>query len=344
MQRCQRVMRARAAVIGAVFAFAPVVLNAQQPSRSTGQAFPSKPVRLVAATSPGSQPDSLSRTIGQKLSERWGKPVVMDNRPGGGGSVAALMVAKAAPDGHTLLYAIPSFTISAVVQPQLTYDALKQFSCITQIGFSTNVLVVSPQLHVKSVKELVALAKTRPGKLIFGSGATGTAGHLTGARLNVITGIKSVHVAFKGGPEATIELLAGRTDYYVSTMGTALPFIQEGKLIALGVTTPQRSSVLPNVPALAETLPEFTRPETSHALLAPAGTSRALLSDISSEVRRILDLPDVKERMQSIAFVAAPSTPEECDRIVRAQIETLAKLVEDAGLRPKTTESRSRTE
>src|SRR3954469_13242949 len=121
MQRCQGVMRARAAVIGAAFVFAPVVLNAQQASRPTGHGFPSKPVRLVAATSPGSQPDSLSRMIGQKLSELWGKPVVMDNRPGAGGSLAALMVAKAAPDGHTLLYAIPSFTISAVVQPQLTY-------------------------------------------------------------------------------------------------------------------------------------------------------------------------------------------------------------------------------
>jgi tripartite-type tricarboxylate transporter receptor subunit TctC len=277
----------------------------------------------------------LSRMIGQKLSESWARPVVMDNRPGAGGSLAATTVAKAAPDGHTLLYSLPAFAITAVLQPNLTYDPLKQFAGITQIGFSTNVLVVAPALGVKSVKELIALAKSKPGKLIFGSGATGTAGHLSGARFNVVTGISSVHVAFKGGPEATIEVLAGRSHYYVSTMGVALPFIQDGKLIALAVTTPQRSPVLPDVPALAETLPEFRQPETSHAVLAPANTPRSILNHINNEIVRILALPDVKERMQSIGFVAAPSTPEACDRIVHAQIVTLSKLVADAGLRPK---------
>jgi tripartite-type tricarboxylate transporter receptor subunit TctC len=337
MQASQRLTFATATVVvtGIVFAVAPHIAQAQNPSTGSGQGFPSKPIRLVVATTPGSQPDALSRMIGQKLSESWGRPVVMDTRPGAGGALAANTVARAAPDGHTLLYALPNFAISAVLQPNVTYDPLKQFAGITQVGFSTNVLVVAPSLGVKSIKDLIALAKANPGKLIFGSGATGTAGHLTGARFNVITGIKAVHVAFKGGPEATIEVLTGRTHYYVSTMGTALPFINDGKLLALAVTTPQRAPVLPDVPTFAETLSEFKRPETSHALLAPAGTPRPVLNQISKEVARILDLPDIKERMQGIAFVAAPSTPEECNRILRAQIETLTKLVADAGLRPK---------
>lgn len=294
-----------------------------------------KPIRLVAATLPGSQPDGLSRMIGQKLSESWGRPVIIDNRPGGGGLIGASMVAKAAPDGHTLLYALPNFAISAVIQPILPYDPLKDFVGVTQIGFSTNVLIVTPSLGVKTVKDFVALAKAQPGKLIFGSSATGTAGHLSGARFNLITGIRTVQVAYKGGPDAMIEVLAGRAHYNVGTMGVVLPFVKEGKLTALAVTTPQRASVLPDVPALAETLSEFKRPETSHAVLAPAGTPRAIVSQINKEIARILDLPDVRERIQTIGFVLAPSTPEESDRILRAQIETLTKVVVDAGLRPK---------
>jgi tripartite-type tricarboxylate transporter receptor subunit TctC len=144
-----------------------------------------------------------------------------------------------------------------------------------------------------------------------------------------------VQVAFKGGPDATIEILGGRAHYHVGTMGVVLPFVKEGKLVALGVTTPQRSPVLPEVPTLGETMPEFKRPETSHAVLAPAGTPRPVLNQINREIARILDLPDVKERLQSISFVAAPSTPEEYNKILRGQIETLSRLVTDAGLRPK---------
>jgi tripartite-type tricarboxylate transporter receptor subunit TctC len=308
---------------------------AQAQQRATPQAYPTKPVRIIIATTAGSQPDSLSRIIGQKLSESWGRAVVIDNRPSAGGTIAASTVAKASPDGHTLMYSLPNFAISAVLQPSLPYDPLKDFAGATQLGYSTNVLIVSPSLGVKSVKELIALAKARPGKLIFGSSPTGTAVHLSGARLNHVAGIKTINVAFKGGPEATIELLAGRTHYYVSTMGVALPFINDGRLVPIAVTTPQRSPVLPDVPALAETLPEFRQSDTSHAILAPAGTPRPLLNRISRDIARVLDLPDIKERMQAIAFVPAPTSPEEVDRILRAQIDGLAKLVVDAGLKAK---------
>ena len=311
---------------------APCISQAQQPS---GQPYPARPIRLVASTTPASQPDMIARTIAQKMSERWGRPVVMDNRPGAGGTLAAGMVAKATPDGHTILYALPNFVISTALQPSLPYEALKDFACITQIGFSTNVLVVTPSLGVKSVKELIALAKTQPGKIVFASSATGSASHLSGARFNLLAGIKVVHVAFKGGPDATIEVLAGRAHYHVGTMGVVLPFIKEGKLVPLALTTPQRTAVLPDVPALAETLPEFKRPETSHALLAPAGTPRAIVSQLNKEVTRIIELPDVKERLQAISFVTTPTTSDDCASTLRTQMETLSKVASDAGLRPR---------
>ncbi|HZN22871.1 MAG TPA: tripartite tricarboxylate transporter substrate-binding protein [Burkholderiales bacterium] len=311
---------------------APCISQAQQPS---GQPYPARPIRLVASTTPASQPDMIARTIAQKMSESWGRPVVMDNRPGAGGTLAAGMVAKATPDGHTILYALPNFVISTALQPSLPYEALKDFACITQIGFSTNVLVVTPSLGVKSVKELIALAKTQPGKIVFASSATGSASHLSGARFNLLAGIKVVHVAFKGGPDATIEVLAGRAHYHVGTMGVVLPFIKEGKLVPLALTTPQRTAVLPDVPALAETLPEFKRPETSHALLAPAGTPRAIVSQLNKEVTRIIELPDVKERLQAISFVTTPTTSDDCASTLRTQMETLSKVASDAGLRPR---------
>jgi tripartite-type tricarboxylate transporter receptor subunit TctC len=316
------------AVIAAAFAVAPVLVQAQQK-------FPSKPIRMVVSTTAGSQPDGLARMIAQKMSENWGQPVVIDNRPGGGGTIAAAMVAKAAADGHTLLYALPNFSISVALQPSVPYDPFKDFAGATQIGMTTNVLVASPALNVKSIDDLVALAKAQPGKLIFASSATGSASHLTGARFNYITGIKVVHVAFRGGPDAMIEVLAGRSHYHIGTMGVTLPFIKEGKLVALGVSTPQRAPVLPDVPALGEVLAEFKRPETSHGLLAPAGTPRPILVQLSKEVARIFGLPDVKERVQGIAYVASPTTPEEYDKLRRVQIEGLSKLVRDAGLRPK---------
>lgn len=315
-------------VTGIALAAAPGLARAQLN-------FPSKPVRVVVSTTAGSQPDMLARMIGQKMSERWGQPVVVDNRPGAQGVLAGTPVAHAAPDGHTLLYALPNFAISAALQSGLPYDPLKDFTGISQIGFTTNALVVAPALGVKSVNEFIALAKSQPGKLIFGTSPTGSAAHLSGARFNVVAGIKAVHVAFRGGPEATIEVLAGRIHYHIGTLGVLLPFIKDGRLVALAVTSPQRTPALPDVPALGELLGEFKRPETSHGWLAPAGTPRAIVNRISKEIARILDLPDVRERTQSIGYVVEASTPEEYSKILRAQIQTLTKLVEDAGLKPK---------
>jgi tripartite-type tricarboxylate transporter receptor subunit TctC len=299
------------------------------------QPYPSKPIRIVVSTTAGSQPDTLSRMFGQKMVETWHQPVIVDNRPGAQGTLAATPVSKATPDGYTLLYALPNFTIGTALQSNLPYDPIKDFTGITQIGFTTNVVVVAPALGPRNLSDFIALAKSQPGKLIFGTSPTGSAAHLSGARFNIVAGIKTVHVAFKGGPEATIEVLAGRIQYHIGTLGVLLPFIKDGRLVALAVTSPQRTPALPDVPALGETLAEFSRPETSHGLLAPAGTPRAVINRLNKEMGRILALPDVKERTQAIGYVIDPSTPEEYNQIVRSQIQTLQKLVRDAGLKPR---------
>lgn len=306
----------------------------------TGQAhaqqkFPAKPVRIVASTTAGSQPDSIARLMAQKLSESWGQAVILDNRPGASGTLAASTVAKAAADGHTLLYALPNFVISTAMLPSLPYDPLKDFTAIAHIGISTNVLVATPALGVKSVKDFVALALAQPGKMVLSTSAAGSAAHLSGAKFNLAAGIKAAHVAFKGGPESMIETLAGRAHYHVGTLGVTIPFIRDGKLTALAVITPQRAPVLPDVPTLGESYAEFQRPETSHGLMAPAGTPRAIVNQISREVLRVIDLPEMKERMNSFGYVAAPGGADEYNKIVRGQIEGMSRLVRDAGLRAK---------
>ena len=325
-----------AAVIATVFACAaaPGFAQAQNPSTSSGRGFPNKPVRVVVPNPAGSQGDTVARMVAQKLSESWGQSVVVDNRTGGVGTVAGSTVVKSAPDGHTLLQTA-GFPISAVLQANLPYDQLKDFVGVAQIGIGTQVLVVAPSLGVKTVKDFIALARAQPGKLLYGSSAVGTGSHLNGARFALAAGIKLVTVAFKGGPDATIELMAGRTHFSSVTLFSALPFVNDGKLVALAVATPQRSPLLPDVPALAETMPDFKRPENTTGLLAPAGTPRAIRARISKDVARALDLPDMKERLQGMGYFPAPSTPEEFDTILRAQIETLSKVVKDAGLRPK---------
>jgi tripartite-type tricarboxylate transporter receptor subunit TctC len=294
--------------------------------------FPVKPVRLVVPYSPGNAADILARAMGPKMSESWGQPVVVENRPGAGSTLGINAVAKATPDGYTLLFVVSSFVISAALRSDLPYDPIKDFSGVAQIGYPTAVLVVPPALGVKTVKELIALAHERSGKIIFGSAGAGAGSHLNAERFRLAAGFKAVHVGYKGQPEVLVELLGGRVHYAVLNQGVVQPLIKDGRLHALTVLTPQRSPLLPNVPAISEVLPGVNRDESA-AMLVPAGTPRAIVHQVGKEVTRILALPDIREKMQSIGYVAAPSTPEECDRIVRAQIESLTKMVKLAGLR-----------
>ena len=317
-----------AIVVNVVFIVTAGIAHAQEK-------FPSKPIRLVVPNAAGGWPDAPARKIGQKMSESWKQAVVVENRVGGTGTLAALQVLKAAPDGHTILWSGGTFVISAALQDNLPYDPFKDFVGITRTGFGTFVLVAAPALGGKSVNELIALAKAQPGKIVFSSPPVGTGPHLTGARFSQVAGIKVLTVAFKGGQEAMIQLLGGRAHYAVVTLLSGLPLIKDGRLLALAVTTPQRSPVLPDVPALAEMLPEFKRPEASGGLLAAAGTPRSILHQISKEYARIVELPDIKEWMLSQGYTPAPTTPEEFDKILREQVDTLSKLAVATGLKAR---------
>lgn len=309
------------------------ILTALTPGFASAQTqYPAKPIRLVVAFSAGGTPDMLARMLGQKMGETWGQPVVIENRPGAGGTIAANIVAKAAPDGYTLLATSPGFAVSAALQPNLPYDPLKDFSGVANIGFSTNALIVGPGLGIKSAKELIALGHAQPGKIFFGSAGFGSSTHMNAERFRFAAGIKAVHVAFRGQPEFLIEVVAGRVQFGVAGLGPALPLIRDGKLLLLAVG-PQRTALFPDVPALTEILPGLGR-DGSQSLLAPAGTPRPILQQISKEVARILGLSEIRERLHALGFHIAPSTPEETDRMLRVDIQSFSRLVRDAGLRP----------
>lgn len=298
------------------------------------QKFPTKPVRFIVPFSPGGGTDSMARIIALKMSENWGQPVVIENRTGAGGAIGTAIVAKATPDGHTILVSSPGYAINAALSQKLPYDPLKDLVGVTQIGYSTSTLVVPPALGVKSLQEFIQYAQARPGKIFFSSGGAGSSTHLNGEKFRLAAGIKAVHVGFKGSSDAMLEVVAGRVHYVITGLLTSMSYIQDGRLIPLGVATPTRAPLLPDVPTIAEVLPGYKR-DGSHVMLAPAGTPRHILHQISKEVRRIFELPDVKERAKNFDYMLSPSTPEELDKIIRADIETFSDVITRAGLRAK---------
>jgi tripartite-type tricarboxylate transporter receptor subunit TctC len=297
------------------------------------QKFPTQPIRMVIAFTAGGIPDTLARLLGPRVGEALGQPVVLENRPGAGGTIAANIVAKATPDGYTLLATSNAFAITAALQPTLPYDPLKDFSGVASIGYSTSALVVPPTLGVKSVKELIALAHAQPGKVFFGSAGAGSGTHISAERFRHVAGIKATHVAFKGQPEFIIEIVAGRVQFGMASLGSALGLIREGKLLPLALV-PNRTPLLPDVPALTEILPNASR-DGSQMWLAPAATPRPILQQISREVARALAHPEIKERLNGHAFHIAPTLPEETDRMLRNDIAVFSRVVIEAGLKAK---------
>jgi len=302
------------------------VVNAQN------QAWPQRPVRLVVGFSPGSATDISARFLAPKLADLWGKPVVVENRSGAGSSIANAMVAKATPDGHTLLVISASFAINAVLRGNAGYDPLRDFTSVSQIGYSTGAIVVTPSLGAKTLKELIAAANARPGKILYGSAGAGSGVHFTTERFRLSAGIKVTHVAFKGQPEMLIELLAGRIHFGIPGLGPALSMIRDGRLVAVAVVTPKRSPLLPDVPTVQEIIPDFRR-DASHALMAPAGTPRPIVEKISKDVARVLALPDVRKQMEAIDFIPDPTTPQAFDKTLRTMLVTFEQVARAAGLK-----------
>lgn len=319
--------------VKATFVFFILASSITSTCLTAAQSYPTKPIRLVIAGTAGGTPDNLARLIGPRMSESFGQPVIIENRAGASGVLAANIVAKAAPDGYTLLAVAPTFAVNAALQPSLPYDPLKDFSAVASIGFSTGAIIVAPSLGVKSARDLIALGHGRPGKLLFGSSGAGSILHLNAERFLFAAGMKAVHVGFKGQSEAIIEIVAGRVHFGAVGLGPAFPLIKDGRLLLVAVN-PTRTPLFPDVPALPEILPGVGR-DGSQMWLAPAGTPRAILQQLSKEIARIVGLPEITDRLQAISFHIAPTMPEETNRMLRTDIAAFNKLVRDVGLRSK---------
>ena len=293
----------------------------------TAERYPSKPIRIIVGTTAGASPDVLARLIGNKLSESWKQPVVVENRPGASGVLAYSTVAKSTPDGYTLSLAAPGLAIHAAMTRNLPYDTLRDFAGVTEIGYSNVVVVVGPGLGVKSVKELVEYANARPGKVLNATGVPGGADYLTAERFKYFAGIKSKPVSFKGSVESLLEASTGRTHFSSTGLTAAMPLIQDGKLIPLVQLVPG----LPNVPAAADVVPGW-KPMGAQTIVVRSGTSMAIRQQLSKEIGRILAMPDIRERLAAVAFHITPCTPEEHDKKLRADIAAFTTIVKEIGL------------
>ncbi len=316
----------------AAVVFALAVAASCAPAIAAAQTYPSKPIRLVVPFPPGGSLDVVARAIGQKLTEAWGQPVVIDNRPGAGGNIGADLVAKSAPDGYTILEgALSTHAVNVSLYSKMPYDPVRDFAPITLVAITPNVLVLNPSFPVNSVPELVAYAKTHPGALSFGSGSNGSAGHLAGELFKTEAGVAMVHVPYKGGAPALQALLAGDTQLMFDNLANSTPQLKAGKLKALAVTTAKRSALAPELPTLAETgLPGFDI-YTWWGFMAPAGTPKEIIAKWNAEVTRILGTPEMKAFFAQQGAEPAPTTPEQFAALIKSEIPKYAKIVKDSG-------------
>ena len=300
---------------------------------ASAQAYPTRPVHMIVPLTAGSAADIFARRLALPMGENWSQPVVVENRPGAGTTLGADMVAKAAPDGHTLLVNSAAFAVTAAIYQKLSYDPLKDFAPVSQVATAPIVVVVAPSLGAKSVKDLVDLAKGQPGRINFGSSGVGSSTHFAGEQFKLAAGLNVVHVPYKGPSEALLDTVTGRIQYSMSPLVPALPFIRDGKLLALGVTTAQRSPMLQDVPTVAEAgLPGYEYQDW-WGVFAPAATPRAIIDKIGKEIARILELPDVTKQLLSQGAEPRPSTPDEFTRFVRAKVENARQVAAFAGIR-----------
>ncbi len=295
-------------------------------------AYPTRPIRMIVPWSAGSQTDLLARMIQPRLAEVLKQTIVVDNRAGAGGTVGAALVAAAPADGHTIMVQAAAHAVSPALYAKLPYDAVKDFAGVSRVGSVPNVLVVAPSAGVRTIKELIALAKQKPGQINFTSAGIGGGTHVNGEQFKTAAGINVVHVPNRGTPEALVDVATGRIHYFFAPLGSALPFLKDGRLLGLAVSTIDRSPILPDVPTVAESagLAGFDF-DLWYAMFAPAKTPRSIVQRLSAEVRRIIDLPEIKQRMAAQGVAARSSTPEELDRFLRSEVDRLGKVVRDSG-------------
>jgi len=299
------------------------------------QGYPAKPVRVIAPFGSGGVVDAITRIVAPKLSETWGQPVTVENHVGGGGSVGAGIVAKSPADGYTLLSNSSAQAASAALRTNLPYDPLKDFVPIAPLIRQAYILVVGKPAGVRTVGELIAAAKTKPGELRFSSAGIGSGTHLMAEKFNLDAGIKMIHVPMTGAAEINEAVIAGRSTYWFSTITSAVPHIREGRLLALGVSGAKRMSAIPDVPTVAEAgLPGFDF-TLWIGMWAPAGTPAAVVDKIAKDIPRALAAPDVREQLAKLSSETMSMTPAEFARFVRSEAESAARIVRAAGIKPQ---------
>ena len=296
------------------------------------QAWPTRPILAVIPFSAGNANDVVGRIVLDQLSQQLGEPIVIENRPGAGGTTGVAFVAKAAPDGYTILVHSSTFSAGQALYKSLPYDTLHDFASIVPLGLQPTVLVASPSKGWKSVSDLVAAAKAKPGTLTFASAGIGSASHLAAERLRFSAGFNALHVPYRGPNEALADVITGRIDFYFLPIAPALPLINDGKLVALAVSTATRTATLPNVPTTAEAGLKDAAYHFWTGLFAPVATPKPIIARIYDESRKALEVPSVKERLSKVGVEPMPMTTAEFDAYFREDVASTVKLAHDAGI------------
>jgi len=322
-------------LIGRLIALLTVVAGlGLDAAAALAQGYPTKPIRMIASFPPGSASEILGRVVGQKLTEAWGQPVVVETRPGAGGTIAADAVAKATPDGYTLLMGSSSeLTAAPNLYRKLAYDPLRHFAPVIQVAVVPNLLVVHPSVPATTVKELIAVAKSKPGQLNYASSGNGSTTHLAVEMLKMLAGIDMVHIAYKGSPPALTDTLAGQTSVMFGPIVTALPHARAGKLRALAVSSPKRSSAAPEVPTMMESgFPDFEA-SIYFGIVAPTGTPREIVTRLNAEIGKALQIPEVRQTLLKLGAEPLGGTPEAYAAHIKAELAKWAKVVKISGAR-----------
>jgi tripartite-type tricarboxylate transporter receptor subunit TctC len=316
-----------------IAAVTALVAAAALPAAAAEQKYPSKPIRMLVPFSAGSQTDILARWIGEKMIESWGQQVVVDNRPSAGGTIASEYVLAANPDGHTLMMVSTGHAGNATLYSKLSYDTVRDFSGISRVASVPNLLVVAPTLGPKTVKDLIAYCKARPGQINFSSAGIGSGTQINGEMFKLAAGIEATHVPYKGAPESLNEAATGRVHFTFSPVVVAQGQVKAGRVTALAVSTARRSPLFPDLPTVAEAgIPGFEYDQW-YGLLASAKTPRPIVGQVNKEIVRILNLPDIKERMLTQGATPSPTSPEEFDAFIRSEVKRFAKILIAAGAR-----------
>ena len=320
-------------ILSVVFLVTVACAMHSAPTFPAEQPYPTKPIRLIVPFAPGGGTDITARAVAQKLSESWGQTVVADNRPGANGTIGVDLAAKSAPDGYTMTMISSSHAVNVGLYTKLPYDLLKDLTPVTQATSQPYAVVIHPSIPAKSIKEFIAYAKTKPGGINYGSSGTGGIAHLGGAWWGFISGIEMVHIPYKGGAPATLDLIGGRTQMQLGTLLLTGPHIKSGKLRVLAVTTPKRWPGTPELPTMQEAgVPGFAITQW-YGMIAPAKTPPAIISKLSKEISRLLHQPDVKDKLAADGADAVGNTPEEFGAHIKAEVAKYAKLVKQVGLK-----------